>query len=283
MALMTTSPTEEDTTLTTSLTPILEVTDLRKSFGPKEVLAGLNISFTEGELVCLVGPSGSGKTTLLRCLAGLQRPTSGYVSFEGQKITNPPVGLGVVFQDYSRSLLPWKRVRDNIELPLKSAGWNRADRKARVEEMLEAVGLAGQGHLYPRQMSGGMQQRVAIARAVAIQPKLLLMDEPFAALDAQTRQDLEDLVLRVRDKYGITVVFVTHDIDESVYLADRVAVLTKIPATIQEIVEVPLPRPRDQFSTKAHPEFSVLRNHVLAQVRGVEEVTTTPTTKEGEA
>lgn len=250
-------------------TPILSIAGLTKSFGAKLVLAGLSLDIAEGELVCLAGPSGAGKTTLLRCLSGLSSATSGEVRFEGKPITSPPVGLSVVFQDYSRSLLPWKNVRDNIELPLRSDGWDKDARKKRTEEMLEAVGLAGHGHLYPRQMSGGMQQRVAIARALAVQPRLLLMDEPFASLDAQTRQDLEDLVLRLRDEYGVTVVFVTHDIDEAVYLADRVAVLTKVPATIRDVVDIPLPRPRDQFSTKAHPEFPGLRNRVLAEVRGM--------------
>lgn len=251
-------------------TPVLAVDGLRQVFGQTTILDGLDLQVGQGELVCLVGPSGSGKTTLLRCLAGLQRATGGSVRFAGEQVEGPPHGLGVVFQDYGRSLLPWKRVADNIELPLKSAGWSRAERKARVQELLAAVGLEGKSHLFPRQMSGGMQQRVAIARALAIRPQLLLMDEPFGALDAQTRQELQDLVLQVRDDFDVTIIFVTHDIDESVYLADRVAVLTKVPATFRDVVDISLPRPRDQFSTTSHPEFAPLRNHVLAQVRGVD-------------
>jgi len=252
--------------------PILEARDLRKTFpdgkGEKVVLDGMNLAISKGEFVCVVGPSGAGKTTLLRCLAGLYAPTSGSVSFESEPIDGPPRGMAVVFQDYSRSLLPWKRVLANVELPLKSAGWDAATRRQRAETMLTAVGLEGSGHLYPRQMSGGMQQRVAIARALAPEPDLLLMDEPFAALDAQTRQDLEDLILKVRDDFGVTVVFVTHDIDEAVYVSDRVAVLSKVPSTITEVVDIPLPTPRDPFSTKAHPLFAELRTHVLELVRG---------------
>ena len=251
-------------------TPLLAIEDLHKSYADKKVLDGLNLAISANELVCLVGPSGAGKTTLLRCLAGLQPTTSGAVKFDGTAISEPPPGLAVVFQDYSRSLLPWKRVSDNIALPLQSSGWGKKERDARVAEMLDAVGLSGQGHLFPRQLSGGMQQRVAIARAIATQPRLLLMDEPFASLDAQTRQDLEDLVLRVRDEFNITVVFVTHDIDEAVYLADRVAVLTKVPARLREVVTVDLPRPRDPLSTKADPRFSSLRTKVLALVRGLD-------------
>lgn len=253
-------------------TPVLQVEGLTKEFptpdGPKKVLAGIDLTVTKGEFVSIVGPSGAGKTTLLRCLSGLSPATSGTVTFEGDLVRNPPKKLGVVFQDYSRSLLPWKTVQDNIELPLKSAGMERSVRREKATTMLKAVGLEGGGRLFPRQMSGGMQQRVAIARALAAQPDLLLMDEPFGALDAQTRQELQDLVLQVRHDFGVTVVFVTHDIDEAVYLSDKIVVLSKAPTTVTATVPVNLARPRHPVNTKSDPRFAALRTEVVQLVRG---------------
>jgi NitT/TauT family transport system ATP-binding protein len=229
-------------------------------------VADITFEVFKGEFVCVVGPSGAGKTTLLRCLSGLMPPTSGETLFEGQAIDRVPEKLSVVFQDYSRSLFPWSKVARNVELPLKVEGVGKAERKARVEEMLAAVGLAGAGDRYPWQLSGGMQQRVAIARALAFRPELLLMDEPFASVDAQTRFELEDMILQIRDDFGVTVVLVTHDIDEAVYLADRVVVLSKAPSTVQELVDVPLERPRNQVRTRNDPEFAHLRTHILELV-----------------
>ncbi|HEY6033744.1 MAG TPA: ABC transporter ATP-binding protein [Kofleriaceae bacterium] len=232
---------------------MLEISGLGKTYGSgaKAVHAVGDVEFSvdEGEFVCVVGPSGCGKTTLLKCIAGLLRPTRGEVTLRGRRVTGPPEEMALVFQDYSRSLLPWASVRDNVLLPLRHKKLSRGQRNDLVVEALDAVGLYGFSGHYPWQLSGGMQQRVAIARALAYQPSILLMDEPFASVDAQTRGELEDLVLRVREKYGITILFVTHDIDESVYLADRVVVLTHSPTEVKEIVPVDLPRPRDQITT----------------------------------
>ena len=177
-----------------------------------------------------------------------------------------PAGIGVVFQDYGRSLYPWLTVAHNVDLPLRVRGVRRSARAERVAEVLASVGLTDTGRQYPWQLSGGMQQRVAIARALAYRPDLLLMDEPFASVDAQTRFELEDLILRLRDEFGVTVVFVTHDIDEAIYLADRIVVVSKSPGMVAEIVDVTLPRPRDQIATKADEAFARYREHILGLV-----------------
>src|SRR5213076_1033826 len=210
---------------------------------------------------------GCGKTTLLKCIAGLLRPTRGEVLLRGKRVTGPPEELALVFQEYSRSLMPWTSVRNNVLLPLRHKQLGRRERARLVEEALEAVGLTRFIDHYPWQLSGGMQQRVAIARALAYQPSILLMDEPFASVDAQTRGDLEDLVLSVRERFGVTIVFVTHDIDESVYLADRIAVLSNSPTEVKEIVPVDLGRPRDQIATKELPEFVQLRGLVYRLIK----------------
>jgi NitT/TauT family transport system ATP-binding protein len=250
---------------------MLDIKGLSKTYGsgPKATHAIGDVSFTvlDGEFVCVVGPSGCGKTTLLKCIAGLLAPSHGEVSLRGRRVEGPPDELALVFQEYSRSLMPWSSVRNNVLLPLRHKKLSRPERKQLVEESLEAVGLTRFLDHYPWQLSGGMQQRVAIARALAYQPTILLMDEPFASVDAQTRGDLEDLILQVRDEYGITILFVTHDIDESVYLSDRVVVLTHSPTEVKEIVGVDLPRPRDQLATKELSEFVNLRAHVYRLIK----------------
>jgi NitT/TauT family transport system ATP-binding protein len=250
---------------------MLDIKGLSKTYGagPKATHAIGDVSFTvlDGEFVCVVGPSGCGKTTLLKCIAGLLEPSRGEVALRGRRVEGPPDELALVFQEYSRSLMPWSSVRNNVLLPLRHKKLSRTERKQLVEESLEAVGLTRFLDHYPWQLSGGMQQRVAIARALAYQPTILLMDEPFASVDAQTRGDLEDLILQVRDEYGITILFVTHDIDESVYLSDRVVVLTHSPTEVKEIVGVDLPRPRDQLATKELPEFVNLRAHVYRLIK----------------
>jgi NitT/TauT family transport system ATP-binding protein len=250
---------------------MLEIEHLCKTYGSgaKATPALGDVSFTvsDGEFLCVVGPSGCGKTTLLKCVAGLLRATRGEVLLRGKRVTAPPEELALVFQEYSRSLLPWASVRNNVLLPLRHRKLSRSERSRLVEDSLDAVGLTRFIDHYPWQLSGGMQQRVAIARALAYQPSILLMDEPFASVDAQTRGDLEDLILRVRDEYGITILFVTHDIDESVYLADRVVVLTHAPTEVKEIVPVELPRPRDQIATKELSEFTHLRGHVYRLIK----------------
>jgi NitT/TauT family transport system ATP-binding protein len=250
---------------------MLEITHLAKTYGTAEkateALRDVTFVVEDGEFVCVVGPSGCGKTTLLKCVAGLLGPTHGDIVLRGKRVTAPPEEMALVFQEYGRSLMPWASVRNNVLLPLRHKSLRRDERTRLVEEALEAVGLTRFIDHYPWQLSGGMQQRVAIARALAYQPSILLMDEPFASVDAQTRGDLEDLVLRVREEYGITILFVTHDIDESVYLADRVVVLTHSPTEVKEIVQVDLGRPRDQIATKELPEFLQLRGHVYRLIK----------------
>ena len=234
-----------------------------------EQLVAANISFDvkAGEIVSIVGPSGCGKTTLLKALAGLIRPTGGTIRFQGKVVQGVPDRLAIVFQEYGRSLLPWTTVNGNIELPLRYQSIPSDERRRRVAESLQAVDLSGFGERYPWQLSGGMQQRVAIARALAYQPKLLLMDEPFASVDAQTRADLEDLVATLRDRFGITMVLVTHDIDESVYLSDRVIVLSRSPSAVLAQVDIALPRPRDQIKTKAMQQFVEKRSEIAQMIR----------------
>lgn len=231
------------------------------------VIANVTFQVVAGEIVSIVGPSGCGKTTLLKILAGLLPPVKGNVRFQDRIVRGVPDGLAIVFQEYSRSLLPWTTVNGNIELPLRYKELGRSSRNRLVSESLEAVGLSGFGQYYPWQLSGGMQQRVAIARALAYQPKLLLMDEPFASVDAQTRADLEDLVAAVRERFGITIVFITHDIDEAVYLSDRVVVLSKPPTAVLDLVTTELPRPRDQIATKALQRFVDKRSAIARLIR----------------
>ncbi len=236
--------------------------------GRLEVMRDVSFEVRAGELVTIVGPAGVGKTTLLRMLSGLSAPSTGRALLAGREIVGPPPQMAVVFQDYSRSLMPWLTVGGNVALPLiNRAGCSRAEKERIVERALAEVGLEGVAKRHPWQLSGGMQQRVAIARALAYQPQVLLMDEPFASVDAQTRSDLEDLTLAVRRDLDLTVVVVTHDIDEAVYLADRVIVLSGRPATVTEEVEVGLPRPRDQVTTKSLEEYARLRSHVLGLIR----------------
>lgn len=264
-------------TETTTTTPAVRVDHVSHTYGSgpsaHHAISDLNFSVQPGEFVSIVGPSGAGKTTLLRTLAGLLKPSEGAVWVDGKQTNGVPPGMAMVFQDYSRSLLPWLTVEKNIAFPLGESKIPKAERKAIVAESLEAVGLAGFGKRFPWQLSGGMQQRVAIARALAYRPTLMLMDEPFASVDAQTREGLEDLVLKIRDTYGMTILFVTHDIDESVYLANRVLVLSRPPAHIVEDIRVELPEPRDQITTRENPDFIQLRGHVARLIHGGGETT----------
>ncbi|SJN11741.1 ABC transporter ATP-binding protein [Leucobacter sp. 7(1)] len=250
---------------------LLTVENLRKvyesSTGSVEAIGDISFSMKRGELVCIVGPSGCGKTTLLKCISGLLRPTSGTVAIDGQAVTGPPANMALVFQEYGRSLYPWLTVRGNVELPLKHRMLSAAERTRLVEDALVAVGLEHADTKYPWQLSGGMQQRVAIARAVAYQPEVLIMDEPFAAVDAQTRADLEDLVRSLHLERGMSILFVTHDIDESVYLGERVVVLSKSPTWVQGDLEIDLAPDRDQITTRALPRFTELRTHVYEQIQ----------------
>ena len=249
----------------------LQIRGLRKVYEAQgrsvEALRDLTFSVEASELVCVVGPSGCGKTTLLRCIAGLLEPTGGEVLLQGTRVAGPPPDLAVVFQEYGRSLFPWMTVRANVELPLRAKRLGRDRRDELVTGALEAVGLGDVHGAYPWQLSGGMQQRVAIARAVAYEPHVLLMDEPFAAVDAQTRAELEDLVRAVWRRTGVTIVFVTHDIDEAVYLGQRVLALSSSPTVVQEDLAVDLPGDRDQLTTRSDPRFTQLRTHLYAQIQ----------------
>ncbi|MGJ6964303.1 ABC transporter ATP-binding protein [Streptosporangium sp. G11] len=248
---------------------MLEVSGLRKVYEGRnvEALRDLTFQVDTGELVCVVGPSGCGKTTLLRCVAGLLSPTSGSVRVAGVPVTGPPRRMAVVFQEYGRSLFPWMTVRQNVELPLREKKVPRGRRDELVAGSLASVGLADVADAHPWQLSGGMQQRVAIARAVAYEPQVLLMDEPFAAVDAQTRADLEDLILALWRDLGVTTLFVTHDIDEAVYLGQRVVVLSSSPTVVLEDLEIDLPPERDQLTTRSLPRFADLRGHLYAQIQ----------------
>ena len=250
---------------------MLDVRGLNKVYegSGRRVEAVRDLTFTvdAGELVCLVGPSGCGKTTLLKCMGGLLTPTAGEVLLGGRKVSGPPPGMAFVFQEYGRSLFPWMRVGENVELPLKQKNLSKSRRRELVADALESVGLTEAAGAYPWQLSGGMQQRVAIARALAYEPDVLLMDEPFAAVDAQTQADLEDLVRGLWRERGITILFVTHDIDEAVYLGERVVVLSASPTVVQEQLKVDLPVERDQLHTRVAPRFAELRTHVYEQIQ----------------
>ncbi len=235
---------------------------LDSSEGPRRILAGVDLKVGEGEFVSVMGRSGTGKTTLLRVLGGLLTPTpESEVTFHGRAVDGPPEGVVFVFQNYAASLLSWRTVERNVALGLEGK-LGKPEIRERVAEALEMVGLTDRAKDYPWRLSGGMQQRVQLARALAVRPSALLMDEPFGALDAMTKSTLQDELLDVRARTGATVVFVTHDIDEAVYLSDRIILLEGSPATIGQEFKVDLPRPRDQLATKELPEFLKLRRAV---------------------
>jgi NitT/TauT family transport system ATP-binding protein len=246
---------------------MLEVRNLRKSYGETLAISDISFRVEPQEFVCIVGPSGCGKTTLLKCMSGLLPVSSGEVLLDGHRVVSPPQSMALVFQEYGRSLFPWMTVRQNVAFPLSNRSLARKEVVRRVDEALAAVGLQDFIERHPWQLSGGMQQRVAIARALAYRPEVLMMDEPFASVDSQTRADLEDLILKVCREFEVTSVFVTHDIDESIYLGDRVLVLTTRPTMLKESVSIDLPRERDQIVTKALPDFAQLRAHIYALIR----------------
>ncbi|MBI3015030.1 MAG: ABC transporter ATP-binding protein [Candidatus Tectomicrobia bacterium] len=250
---------------------MLEVSRLEKRYESRDTLAIADLTFSaeRGEFLSIVGPSGAGKTTLLKCVCGLLPLSGGKVLLNGRPVYKPPPEMVLVFQDYSRSLYPWLSVLKNVLFALaKKQEMDQESRLSLAERMLDAVGLKGFSHHYPWELSGGMQQRVALARALAFQPEILLMDEPFASVDAQTRADLEDLLLSLWEKFSITILFVTHDIEEATYLSDRILVLSASPArTIAELL-VGLPRPRDQIETRSSPRFMELREILYHTIKG---------------
>jgi NitT/TauT family transport system ATP-binding protein len=237
----------------------LEIADLSKSFGDLEALRGINVAVERGEFISVVGPSGCGKTTFLRMVAGLESATAGTILLDGKPLAGPGGNRGFVFQN--DSLLPWRTVLSNALIGPEVAGAVGQTERKRTLDLLKLVGLGGFENYYPRQLSGGMRQRVNLARALAIDPDVLLMDEPFAALDAQTREIMQTELLRIWEQGRKTVLFVTHQIDEAVFLSDRVLVFARRPGRLQESVEIKLPRPR-ALDIKRKPEFIAYVDHI---------------------
>jgi NitT/TauT family transport system ATP-binding protein len=225
-----------------------------------EALSRISLEIRDQEFLCILGPSGCGKTTILRIIAGLESATSGTISINGTTITKPSPRMAMIFQEYS--LFPWRTVQDNVMLGLELKGMKKAEREDDTKEYLELVGLKGFELSYPYELSGGMRQRVAVARALAIDPSILLMDEPFGALDAQTRNRMQHELLHIWQKTKKTILFVTHSVDEAVFLADRVVVLSRRPGTIREIVSVPGDRPRERTGE----QFVHIRRHLLEMI-----------------
>lgn len=226
--------------------------------GPVRVLADVEFSVTDGEFVCIVGPSGCGKTTLFRIIGGLDPATTGDVLLSGDPVTGPDPDLGIVFQEYH--LFPWRTVRGNVAFGLEQAGADVPKQSNRISKMLQLVGLNDAADSYPSRLSGGMKQRVAIARALAVDPEILLMDEPFGSVDAQTRTMLHRETLDIWAETGKTVLFVTHDVSEAVTLADRVVVMAPSPGRVQEIVSIELDRPRDRTTQEFANHVDRIRN-----------------------
>lgn len=244
------------------VTKTFPIRDDTKKRGTKEFTAVKDIHFTvkEGEFITLVGPSGCGKSTLLDLLGGLTKPTSGRILIDGKEISGPGLDRGTVFQQYA--LFPWKSARGNIEFGLEAKGVPKREWKEQGNYYLDLVGLKKFADRYPHELSGGMKQRVAIARSLAFNPDVLLLDEPFAALDAQTRETLQTELLRIWEKTGKTIIFITHGIDEAVYLGQRVVILTANPGSVKKIVDIPLSNRLEVADIHANPEFVKARHEV---------------------
>ena len=242
---------------------ILKLADLGKKFPGKNsgefipVLDNITYDIDAGQFVSIVGSSGCGKTTLLRIIAGLEKASQGRLFLNGQEIQGVTEQIGLVFQEYA--LFPWRTTSENIQMGLEIKGVDKAERERLAADYIKAFGLQGFEDHYPRELSGGMQQRVAIARTLIMNPRVVLMDEPFASLDSQTRNDLQEFLVEVWQKRGDTVVFVTHNVDEAVFLSDQIVVLSRRPARIELVLKVESPRPRD----RTDPEFNTLRRNIL--------------------
>lgn len=241
----------------------LSVRGLKKSFGDLKVLDDISLEVAEGEFVCIVGPSGCGKTTFLRIIGGLESADEGAIEIDGKPVTAPGADRGFVFQ--ADSLLPWRRVFDNAFIGLEINGRNSAEDRSVTRRLLDLVGLSGFEKYFPRQLSGGMRQRVNLARALAVNPQVLLMDEPFSGLDAQTREIMQTELLRIWAEGRKTVLFITHQIDEAVYLADRVIVFGRRPGRIQDVVQIELQRPRE-LSVKRDARFAPLVDRIWSRI-----------------
>lgn len=242
----------------------IEIKNLKKVFVKDEVqtvaLEDFTLSIKKGELICIVGPSGCGKTTLLRLIAGLEKPTAGTIMCGNKQFTEPGSDRGMVFQDFA--LFPWRSVLRNVEFGMEIKNVPKEKRRAKAMEYIKLVGLENFAHSNINELSGGMKQRVGIARALVNDPEIILMDEPFGALDAQTRNIMQSELIKIVEKTDQTIVFITHSVDEAVFLSDRIVVLTKRPAKIKEIIEIPWERPRD----RAAPEFVALRKRILEEL-----------------
>ena len=252
--------------------PILEIQGLSKSYrqaGGETTLAigSITCQVEAGEFVSFVGPSGCGKTTLLMSIAGLLSPSSGQVLVNGKVVHGPPPNLILLFQEYNKSLFAWRSVLGNVRFGLEARGKGGAEADRKAHSLIELVGLKGFETHYPWELSGGMQQRVAIARSLAYEPEVLLMDEPFGSLDALTRLELEDSLLNLRDALKTTILFITHDIEEAIYLSDRIWVLSRRPSQIIDEIKVDFSRPRDQVSTRAERRFMEIRNDIYGKIR----------------
>ena len=251
--------------------PILEVKNLSKSYRQLRgadtlAIANVTCEVEAGEFVSFVGPSGCGKTTLLMAIAGLIEPTSGKVLVKGKEVKGPPSNLVLVFQEYNKSLFAWRTILGNVRFGLEARGDRSPGTERKARELIDRVGLNGFERHYPWELSGGMQQRVAIARALAYAPEVLLMDEPFGSLDALTRLELEDTLLKVWAELKTTILFITHDIEEAIYLSDRIWVLSRRPSQIIQELTSDFPRPRNQLATRAEPRFMTLRNEIYRQI-----------------
>jgi len=250
---------------------VIELLNVRKDYTSHgrtiSVFADFSCKIEEGSFVSIVGPSGCGKSTLLKLISGLERPTDGYVIFNGREIGGPPKGMIYVFQQYTKSIFPWRTVLQNIAFGISSQRKiGRAELREKCLEYIRLVGLEGYEDYYPSQLSGGMQQRVVIARALICEPKVLLMDEPFSAVDAMTRAILQELLLKIWQTIPITILFVTHDVEEAVFLSNRILSLGRAPATIREDLAVDLPYPRDQIETRGDERFVTLRQKLFASI-----------------
>jgi NitT/TauT family transport system ATP-binding protein len=243
--------------------PAIAFDAIRVDLGGKTILTDITLDVRPGEFICVMGPSGCGKTTLLRVVAGLVQASAGKLSLSGKPVQGPSRKVSVVFQDYGRALLPWRDAAGNVALALEATGMPRAEQRPLIEALLAKVGLKDHAHKFPGQLSGGMQQRLQIARCLAQDPEILLMDEPFGALDAMTRQQLQDEVLALAAERNTTVFFVTHDLEEALYLGDRVVALLPNPGRLARIVDVPLARPRNQLTTREHPDFLAMRRDLF--------------------
>jgi NitT/TauT family transport system ATP-binding protein len=246
---------------------ILQVDKLSKNYqqaGGESTPAidDISLEVEEGAFVSLVGPSGCGKTSLLMCIAGLVAPSAGRVLVKSVEVDGPPRNLVLVFQEYNRSLFAWRTVLGNVLFGIESKRGRAADAEEKAQRLVDLVGLGGFERHYPWELSGGMQQRVAIARALAYEPEVLLMDEPFGSVDAMTRLELEDGLLKLWKELGTTILFVTHDIEEAIYLSDRIYVLGRRPSRVIQTLDVRLPRPRNQIATRVEPDFMKLRNEI---------------------